>query len=510
MSGRPNPGVGVALLTIGVLVLVGLVVAGGTVLLSAGGGSGPADVDDRTPTDDPGPSTGIGPDDRPANHSVTDGYDRLHEQGITGEGVSVGVVDVTGYDPTDPQIQGQVREARSFGSGKTIRNGGRNGHGTAAARIVSRAAPGVDLYLANFDSPGDFQRAVSWLLEEDVDVIVAPVSFYGQFDDGSAAVSRAATRASERGVVFVAPVGNLAEGHWEGRYDGVENGTLRFESGHGGRDAFRNEVRGDADELTLWLSWDRAHADENYSAVLYRRNGSSVEVAARSEPYREDGAPNERIVTELDEGSYFVVVEGPDESTGARLEVTTTTHRLEHRTARGSIAAPATARGVVAVGAYDRSRGAVAPFSSRGPTADGRPGVDVVAPGRFAPEGGTELVGSSAGAPHVAGVAALVLEANPALPPGRVAAALELTAVDAGPPGYDVATGHGLVAPVRAVDYATADRVVGEESGSDGNATAVESGGDAVPDASGPALPVGSGGSDRVSSTDVRSRDAGR
>ena len=78
----------------------------------------------------------------------------------------------------------------------------------------------------------------------------------------------------------------------------------------------------------------------------------------------------------------------------------------------GSLDTPADARGIVAVGATDQ-QGAVASFSSRGPTADGRIKPEVVAPGQavfvaVVPASGAFESGTSFATPLVAGVAALV------------------------------------------------------------------------------------------------------
>jgi len=67
-------------------------------------------------------------------------------------------------------------------------------------------------------------------------------------------------------------------------------------------------------------------------------------------------------------------------------------------------------------------------------------------------DGFRDFFGTSASAPHVAGVAALMLEANPGLLPLDIFSAMEATAVDMddpGTPGFDTgvdfATGYGLV-----------------------------------------------------------------
>jgi len=306
-------------------------------------------------------------------------------------------------------------------------------------------APGAELYLTTATTPAAFRRAVRWLLDRDVDVVVAPVSFYGQPDDGRSAVAAAAARAADRGVVFVAPTGNLARRHWEGRDDGPGR-RLSF------GDDTRNGLEGDAGRLVVWLSWDRRHRDADFTALLYREDPGGAHLVARSEPYSDDVVPNERITATLEpDGRYFVVVRGPDRATGARVELESPTHRLDHHRARGSIAAPATARDVLVVGASDRGGDRPVAYSSRGPTRDGRPAVDVVAPAApLAGVDGEAYRGTSLSASYVAGVAALLLSGDAGLAPGRVEQALELTASDVGPPGYDLASGFGRVAPVEA------------------------------------------------------------
>jgi serine protease AprX len=102
----------------------------------------------------------------------------------------------------------------------------------------------------------------------------------------------------------------------------------------------------------------------------------------------------------------------------------------------GTITSPGCSKKGITVGAVDDNDN-VPDWSSRGPTDDGRVKPDLVAPGisitsTWKDNSFTSLSGTSMSTPHVSGVAALLLEADPSLKPDGVKSILKSTALDLG------------------------------------------------------------------------------
>ena len=123
-----------------------------------------------------------------------------------------------------------------------------------------------------------------------------------------------------------------------------------------------------------------------------------------------------------------------------------------------TVGAPGAYKEAITIGATD-SQDRIARFSSRGPvTFQGEtyikpdvsaPGVDVYS----AKNGGgyQKMSGTSMATPHVAGIVALMLQADPDLPVERIREILHETSVDFGEPGMDNVFGMGRVDAYEAV-----------------------------------------------------------
>jgi len=125
----------------------------------------------------------------------------------------------------------------------------------------------------------------------------------------------------------------------------------------------------------------------------------------------------------------------------------------------GTLGAPADAFEILSVGAV-ASSGAIASFSSRGPTADGRTKPEVCARGVSTAAATAEADdaygwanGTSLSTPLVAGVACLLIQARPTFPPQLIRQALMETADNADTP--DNTYGWGVVNAAAAMEWGT-------------------------------------------------------
>jgi len=131
------------------------------------------------------------------------------------------------------------------------------------------------------------------------------------------------------------------------------------------------------------------------------------------------------------------------------------------RASVGSPAAAAKALTVCSISDPGVKGFALSNWSSRGPTSDGRMKPDVCGPGQSitsaranSGNGYVTYSGTSMATPFVAGVAALMLDANNALTPAQVKSMMMATAVDWTLPGVDAETGAGRLQTYEAVKRA--------------------------------------------------------
>ena len=412
---------------------------------------------------------------------------------VDGTGVRVAVIS-DGIIGLDTAIQAseapRLREAKPFGDGRLDRGQ----EGTAMIEIVHDLAPGAAISFGAVYTDLDHIAAVNYFAQR-VDIIVDDVSFAypaNQRSDVSINTTRALRHPDWPIRLYVTAAGNWAESHWSGTWQAGPDGTRiglslpgavhRFDNSAdsgmllGAGNGFSVEQN---DEIRLALFWDDPWGRSTNDYNLYLMSGGG-DVLVSSEETQGIGVgqnqPREHLsYTHMGEPTeLFAVIQNRNDDalpvnfdlfvfqTGRRQL------RLSHQSPEGSLLAQSDAADALTVGAVNAGRQVVAEYSSRGPTVNGiaKPEISAVDRVSVSPSTvfGPHFSGSSAAAPHVAGVAALLLEAqsallasdggSPLLERRLIRDILMDTAQDILPVGRDHLTGAGLVDANQALQYA--------------------------------------------------------
>ena len=384
-------------------------------------------------------------------------------------------------------------EAKAFGAG----NLNRGQEGTVMIEIVHDIAPGASISFAAVTTDLDHIAAVNYYAQR-VDIIVDDVSYAfpaDQRSDVSVNTTRALRHPSWPLRLYVTAAGNWAESHWAGQWragpDGSRlglsspgavhqfNGAAGAEMLFGAGNGFAIEP--DA-QIRLALFWDDpwGRSNNDYNLYLMSKPGTILASSETTQGIGVDShVPREHIeyVHEGEATELFVVIQNHNNDAepvsfdlfafhGAGSQL-----RLYHRTPTGSILAQSDAEGALTVGAVNVGRDMVAAYSSRGPTVNGMDKPELSAVDRVTVSDkthfGPRFSGSSAAAPHVAGVAALMLDVQPALLAADggnpllerrlIRDILISTAQDIPPAGPDPSSGAGLVDAVAALEMANSE-----------------------------------------------------
>ena len=410
--------------------------------------------------------------------------DLWHFNGFTGDGVKVGVIDGSRTNTSKDGFTGlrarlgtdlpKTVVGRCYtGTGKPTSDlancdtAGGDTHGTKVAESLMDIAPDAELYISNARTWADLHSAVVWMHGQGVKVIAYSTSwsFHGAADGTSpekVSPLNPAKWAADNGIVWVNSAGNYTQKAWYGAFADSDNDGYHEWARTGSTvdeaQMFEVSEPGGAFFTMRWDDpWGGAAKDLDlevrYSATS---DGAQTVVATSADLQRGSKGDYqlENLMLSMPRAGFYWVHAKKKAASAAPSWVQIMTFSpllLEHHTSGGSITSPgdSSAPEVLAVGAArqtdwtDPDSYAVHPRSGRGPTPDGRTKPDIVGihcgPTTF---GG--FCGTSQAAPHVAGLAALVLERNPTFTARQVARYLETNAVDSGTAGADNTWGHGL------------------------------------------------------------------
>ena len=419
-------------------------------------------------------------------------------QGSIGTGVKIGIVD-GGFGSLASEVTAgnlppylALDASGAPNSRNHCQDANATVHGTAVTEIVHQMAPDAQLFLYCVDDNVGFAAAEAQAEADGVTIVNSSLGFGGDargdgtgIDNPGQYVSTSLTvkRARKAGILWIQSAGNSAQDHWSGPLvDADRNGFIDILNTTEDYD-YIELAPGASGRITLtWDQWPASSIPVNLDVVEYgpptMPGGPPVDLGETAgSTISGAGAAPVRVVDVSNTTSNYLDYQisishslsqplpalrydlsylgdvSPSYRADPRYWCSSFNGSVETRNAyctesavgdpargaAGSISEPASSPYVLAAGAvYWNGASAAEPFSSRGPTIDGRVKPDLL--GFDGTSGPTALYGAnngsstdpttagffgtSAAAPHIAGAAALIAGANPALDPAEIEALL--------------------------------------------------------------------------------------
>jgi subtilisin family serine protease len=340
----------------------------------------------------------------------------------------------TNTEYTKTQIEQFINQGSCFGDD--------DGHGTHVSGIASYIAKDADLIVVRTNlEDTDIIQGLQYLRNKKNELgrpMVVNMSLGGHFGphDGTSILERAIAQYSGSGFVVAAAAGNEGNIKLHVRISGI-NSTVSVRLGSSAADIIDGWYKNGTLRVEFCDSSNSCLSAEPGTSASGSLSGVcsvNIDNTATSHPLNGDG----RFVVNFNCGGSFTIRLTPRSGT-PNADLYLVSGRSQFMDCfiddglggfLGTVGEPATSPYVIGVGALTSrvgdtrsfaDLGKIAYFSSRGPTRDGRLKPEVVAPGYFVlgPEAGTSdyilMAGTSMASPVVAGLVALILEANPNL-----------------------------------------------------------------------------------------------
>nr|WP_319579209.1 S8 family serine peptidase [uncultured Methanospirillum sp.] len=389
--------------------------------------------------------------------------------GVAGKGIRVGVIANGAQSINISQKNGELSTVHVLAEGT-------GDEGTAMLEIIHDIAPDAELYFYAYGSSSDtFKTAVTGLANAGCNVICDDLYFFRQpfLQDGDVADHiRSVLKANPR-LIYVTVSGNFAPLHYQGPWKpGQPYGKNQTLQDFGGGACAVNITLLPEERVIATLQWDDpwGHSFTDYDLVLTDPRSGTVLATSN---FTQNGTtdPFEHLVYDPPgpnaEKVSLQIVRNGQTGTPNTLELF-----IRGVDAKGvdnafmkdptdSIFGHAAVEEVVTVGSVEPAAPfTISPDSSHGPVTIRYPvstkrwKPDICAPTNVNVSGAgnfpNPFPGTSAAAPHVAGVIAQLWSAFPDVPRDQLKQTVYQSADDLGAPGWDEVYGYGLLNAERA------------------------------------------------------------
>jgi len=374
------------------------------------------------------------------------------QSGITGSGVKAAVVDL-GFQGLSSVIAAGELPANTISvdfTGTGIES--TTQHGVAVSEELVDMAPGVQLYCLKIGDEVDLQNAATYLRQNGIHIANHSVAWVlaSYYDDTGPINSIINASHDNDGVFWSVAAGNAAQSHWRGVWsDPDHDGRLNFSPSQNTLGLGLSDGT-----ITVFLSWNQ-YGNSVTNLDLYVRDGTGAIAASSTNPQNGPQDPAEAVSFTYSSSLApytveVVLVSGP--TNGLDVTLFSFDNTFDQAIAASSTMDPADAHGAVAVGAipessYLNATPPLEPYSSQGPTTDGR-----IKPDFCAPDGTSTYTygilgsyGTSFAAPIAAGAAALWQQRLGVVPPSEFVSALVGYASPVGTPIPNSLCGNGEV-----------------------------------------------------------------